>query len=212
MMQPAMGKFTLFSIILLLGFLAVATVPAKAQNRELELEKILNPMPDFDPFEKTDSAPRYFPDDIDKRARALLIDALTNNQQTLGEHVKSLQADDSRLEKQHGRISGLTEHAQDLLNNTIQDRERYLAAQKDALNNSSSPARKKYLEAIINRDDLNQSDQLMRQSTTNFWGGLANRVLSSVDLIGIASGNFIGAAAETTVIQLYALMDRDMPA
>jgi hypothetical protein len=212
MMQPAMGKLTLFTIILLLGFLAGATVPARAQNRELELEKILNPMPDFDPFERTDSAPRYFPDDIDKRARALMIDALTNNQQTLGDHVKSLQADDSRLEEQHGRISGLTEHAQDLLNNTIQDRERYLAAQKDALKNSSSPARKKYLEAIINRDDLNQSDQLMRQSTTNFWGGLANRVLSSVDLVGIASGNFIGAAAETTVSQLYALMDRDMPA
>jgi len=212
MMQPAIGKLTLFTVILLLGILAVATVPARAQNRELELEKILNPMPDFDPYDRTDSAPRYFPDDIDRRARALMIDALTNNQQTLGAHVKSLQADDSRLEKQHGGISGLTEHAQDLLNNTIQDRERYLAAQKDALKNSSSPARKKYLEAIINRDDLNQSDQLMRQSTTNFWGGLANRVLSSVDLIGIASGNFIGAAAETTVSQLYALMDRDMPA
>ncbi|HYA29355.1 MAG TPA: hypothetical protein VEI95_11105, partial [Acidobacteriota bacterium] len=34
----------------------------------------------------------------------------------------------------------------------------------------------------------------------------------SVDLVGVASGNFVGAAAETSVSQLYALMDRDMPA
>jgi hypothetical protein len=39
---------------------------------------------------------------------------------------------------------------------------------------------------------------------------LGNRLLSSVDLIGIASGNYVGAAAETAVSQLYALMDRDM--
>src|SRR5689334_23863072 len=51
----------------------------------------------------------------------------------------------------------------------------------------------------------------MRQSSTNFWGGLSNRLLSSVDLIGVASGNYIGAAAETTVNGLYALLDRDMP-
>ena len=208
MMQPAIGTFA----IVLLAFVAAAAAPARAQNRELELEKILNPMPDYDPFEKADSAPKYFPDDVDKRARALMIDALTDNREALVDHLKSLQADDRRLQSQQGTVSGLTEHAQDLLNNTIQDRERYLAAQKDALKNSASPARQKYLEAIINRDDLNQSDQLMRQSATNFWGGLANRVLSSVDLIGVASGNFVGAAAETTVSQLYALMDRDMPA
>ncbi len=212
MMQPAIGKFTRFTVILLLGFLAAATAPARAQNRELDLEKILNPMPDFDPFEKADSAPRYFPDDVDKRARELMIDALTNNHDALANHVKSLQADDSHLHKQQRTVTGLTEHAQDLLNNTIQDRERYLAAQQVALKNSPSPTRKKYLEAIINRDDLNQADQLMRQSTTNFWGGMANRLLSSVDLMAVASGNFIGAAAETTVSQLYALLERDMPA
>ncbi|HLN88425.1 MAG TPA: hypothetical protein VK200_18225, partial [Candidatus Limnocylindrales bacterium] len=195
--------------IFMLTCLAAAAFPAMAQNRELELEKILNPMPEYDPFDKADSAPRYFPDDVDRRARELMIDALTNNHEALGNHLKALQTDDGRLQKQQGTVTGLTEHAQDLLNNTIQDRERYLAAQKDALKNSRAPARKKYLEAIINRDDLNQSDQLMRQSTTNLWGGLANRVLSSVDLVGVASGNFIGAAAETTVSQLYALMDRD---
>ena len=192
--------------------LALLLTPASyASAQELGLEKILNPLPEFDPFEKADSAPQFFPDDTDKRARELLIDALTDNKDSLAQHLKALQAEDGKLQKQHGTVTGLTEHAEDLVNNTIADRERYLAAQKEALQNSTTPARKKYLAAIINRDDLNQSDQLMRQSTTNFFGGLANRLLSSVDLVGVASGNFIGAAAETAVSQLYALMDKDMP-
>ncbi len=201
---------TLIALSLCLALLAVTITQGAAQERQLELEKILNPMPDYDPFEKAGTTPQFFPDDTDKRARELLIDALTNRKESLAGHLQALQAEDDRLQKQHGTTTGLTEHAQDLVNNTIHDRERYLAAQKDALRNSSAPTRQKYLEAIINRDDLNQSEQLMRQSSTNFWGGLANRLLSSVDLVGVASGNFIGAAAETAVGQLYALMDRDM--
>jgi hypothetical protein len=197
--------------IFLLAFFALYVSASYSQTRELELEKILNPMPDYDPFEKPAATPQYFPDDVDKRARALIIDALTNRNEPLEDHLKSLQAEDGRLRKEHGTATGLTEHARDLVNNTIQDRERYLAAQKDALRNASTPERKKYLEAIINHDDLNQSEQLMRRSSTNFWGGMLNRLISSVDLVGVASGNYIGAAAETTISQIYALMDRDMP-
>lgn len=198
------------ALVLSLTFFTMIVTRVGAQERQLELEKILNPLPDYDPFEKSGTTPQFFPDDTDRRARELLIDASTNRKESLTGHLQSLQAEDNRLHKQHGAVTGLTDHAQDLLNNTIQDRERYLAAQKDALKNSSTPSRQKYLEAIINHDDLNQSEQLMRQSSTNFWGGLANRLISSVDLVGVASGNFIGAAAETTISQLYALMDRDM--
>jgi len=208
MKRNVIACFTLASLLLSLTF----HVPASySQSRELELDRILNPMPDYDPFEKSAATPQYFPDEVDKRARDLLIDALTNRKDALEEHLKYLQAEDGRMQKQHGTATGLADHAKDLLNSTIQDRERSLAAQKDALRNAATPERKKYLEAIINRDDLNQSEQLMRQSSTNFWGGLTNRLLSSVDLIGVASGNYIGAAAETTISQLYALMERDMP-
>jgi hypothetical protein len=197
--------------IFLLALFTLYVSPSYSQPRELELEKILNPMPDYDPFEKSATTPQYFPDDVDKRVRALLIDALTNRNELLEDHLKSLRTEDGRLRKEHGTATGLTEHARDLVNHTIQDRERYLAAQKDALRNASTPERKKYLEAIINHDDLNQSEQLMRRSSTNFWGGILNRLVSSVDLVGVASGNYIGAAAETTISQIYALMDRDMP-
>jgi hypothetical protein len=183
-----------------------------SQDQEQIFEKILNPVPAFDPFEKPTSgpAPQFFPDAVDKRARDLLIDALTNRTEALDDHLKFLKAEDDRLRKQHQTSTGLTEHAQDLLNNTIQDRHRYLAAQKEALKRASTPERKKYLESIINHDDLNQADQLMRQSSTNQWGGIFNRLLSSVDLIGVASGNYAGAAAETVISQIYALADGDM--
>lgn len=194
----------------LFAFTSVFTAAAHAD--ELALEKILNPVADYDPFEApAAAAPKYFPDEVDRRTRDLLIDTLTDHKEALAGHLQFFQKEDARLQKQNGSVTGLTERAQDLLNNTIKDRERYLAAQKEAIKNASTPERKKYLEAVVNNDDMNQSEQLMRQSSTNFWGGLANRMLSSVDLVGVASGNYIGAAAETTISQLYALLDRDMP-
>ncbi|HEY7558072.1 MAG TPA: hypothetical protein VIH18_24980 [Candidatus Binatia bacterium] len=189
----------------------VAGVPAAAQDIDRVLEKMLNPLPDFDPFEKPAETPLFFPDETDKRARELMIDALTNRREAVREHLRFFRDEDARRQKQHEPATGLTNHAQDLVNNTITDREGYLAAQRQALKNASSPERKKHLEAIINQDDLTQANQLTRQSTTHFWGGMMNRMLSSTDLVGVASGNYIGAAVETAISQLYALADRDMP-
>jgi hypothetical protein len=198
-------------LLALLGWSLNGVLPARAQERELALEKILNPLPEFDPFEKPSAAPLFFPDEVDKRAREALVDALTNRKDSLESHLRFFKDEDGRQQKQHGSATGLTSHIEDLVNNTIQDRERYLAAQKEALKNASSPERKKYLEAIINNDDLNRADQLMRQSSVNTWGGVLNRMLSSVDLVSVASGNYIGAAVETAITQLYALADPDMP-
>ena len=161
---------------------------------------MINPQP-----ERRSSFPTRY-----KRTRELLIDALTNQQESLKDHLQFLKEQDSQLQKEYNTSTGLTERALDLTNNTIQDRQRYLAAQEQALKNASTPERKKYLQSIINNDDLNQADDLMRQSSTNQWGGIVNRMLSSVDLAGVASGNYIGAAAETVISQLYALADRDM--
>ena len=185
--------------------------PCGAQEREQVLDKILNPMPDYDPFEKSTTAPpQFFPDAVDKRSRELLIDALTNQQESLKDHLQFFKDQDSELQKEYSTSTGLTERALDLVNNTIRDRQRYLAAQQEALKNASAPERKKYLQSIIDNDDLNQADDLMRQSSTNQWGGVLNRMLSSVDLAGVASGNYIGAAAETVISQVYALTDPDM--
>jgi hypothetical protein len=199
------------SVILLVFFLALIwSLPSYSQELGPALERILNPVPDYDPFERPVAPPQFFPDAVDKRARELLIDALTNQHESLADHLKFLKEEDSRLYKQRKTGTGLTEHAQDLVNNTIQDRERYLKAQKQALKSASSAERKKYLESIIQHDDLNQADQLLRQSSSNQWAGLFNRMLGSLDLVGVASGNYVGAAAETVVAQLYTLANRDM--
>jgi len=183
---------------------------AQAQNHQAMIERILNPLPEFDPFEKPPPPAQFFPDEVDKRVRELLIDSLTNRKAAIEEHVKFFKAEALRLQKQHGSSTGLAEHAQDLLNNTIGERERYLAAQRQALKNAASPERKKYLQSIIDEDDLTRADQLTRQSSVNEVGGVFNRLLSSVDLVGVASGNYIGAAAETAIGQAYSLLDNEM--
>ena len=200
-----------FAAAVIIAIMTGAPALGHGQTRGLDLEKILNPMPEYDPFETPAAAPQFFPDAVDKRARELLIDTLTNRDQALSDHLSFLKNEDARLQKEQRTTTGLTDRAQDLVNNTIQDREKNLAAYREALRNASSPERKKYLESVINRDDHFQSEQLMRQSSTNFWGGMVNRLLSSIDLVGVASGNYIGAAAETALSQLYALMDSDMP-
>lgn len=197
-------------LALVLATPSLMASPALSQERDV-FDKILNPLPDFDPFEKPAAPPQFFPDQTDKQIRDLLVDTLTRRHETLEDHLKFFKDQDSRLQKEHKTITGLSEHVLDLVNNKLTDRERYLTAQKDALKNAATPERKKYLEAIINHDDLNQADQLMRQSRLNSWGGALNRMLSSVDLVSVASGNYIGAAAETVISQLYALADKDMP-
>ena len=70
----------LFALIVALSALTLDLALLRAQERELELEKILNPMPDYDPFERSAAGPQFFPNEVDKHARELLIDALTNRQ------------------------------------------------------------------------------------------------------------------------------------
>ena len=207
-----MRKALLSALSLSLSLSAINGYPAPAQGQDHQaiIERILNPLPEFDPFEKSPAAPQFFPDEVDKRARELLIDSLTNRKAAIEEHVKFFQTEDRRLQKQHGSSTGLAEPAQDLLNNTINERERYLAAQRQALKNTSSPERKKYLQAIIDEDDLTRADQLTRQSSVNELGGVFNRLLSSVDLVGVASGNYVGAVAETAIGQAYSLLNTEM--
>ena len=198
------------SLSLALGAIDGYPDPVRGQDSQAMIERILNPLPEFDPFEKPPQAPKFFPDEVDKRARELLIDSLTNDKAAIAEHAEFFQTEDRRLQKQHGSSTGLSDHAQDLLNNTVDERQRYLAALRQALKNTSSPERKKYLQAIIDEDDLTRADQLTRQSSVNELGGVFNRLLSSVDLIGVASGNYIGAAAETAIGQAYSLLNTEM--
>ncbi|HWH78071.1 MAG TPA: hypothetical protein VNT76_11895, partial [Candidatus Binatus sp.] len=87
--------------LIALMLLAPLVLPKSSAAQQLELDRILNPMPEYDPFDKADGAPKFFPDEIDRRARELLIDALTNRPDALTNHLKSLQSEDDRRQKEH---------------------------------------------------------------------------------------------------------------
>jgi hypothetical protein len=183
-----------------------------AQERNFLLERILNPLPEYNPFDKPPPPPQFFPDDVDKRARQLLVDSLTNNGETLEGHLQFFKNKDVQLKKESGSVTGLSGHALDLFNNTLRDHSRYLEAQRKALGAASSLEEKQLIEWRLRGDDRTQADELLKKNAANRWGGALNRLLSSVDLVSVVSGSYIGAAVESTMAQLVAFSSAEMPA
>ena len=208
MKRTITAVLTVFS---LMGYSLLAPGKPFAQEKESILDKILNPLPEYNPFDKPPPPPQFFPDEVDKRVREALIDALTNREGTLESHSRFFMNKDAELKKERRTVTGLTEHVLDLFHNTIQDRDRYLAAQRKALASSTSPQQKQTIESRLRNDELTQADELIRKSITNRWGAMLNRLLSSVDLVSILSGSYIGAAAESAMSQLLTLASVEMP-
>jgi tetratricopeptide (TPR) repeat protein len=175
------------------------------------LDRVLDPLPDLDPFEKPSRSPEFFPDEADKRVRAALIDSLTGTDEALKSQVRFFHNKDAELTKERGTITGLTEHVLDLSHNAIRDRNRYLAAQREALEATSSSNQEQRIQSRLRNDDLTQADALLRKGSANRWGGRLNRLLSSVDLVSIVSGSYIGAAVDSAVSQLFGDGSTDMP-
>src|SRR5215470_1991261 len=102
--MKARNSFAVVSLLLCIAF----CVPYSAAQ-DLPLDKILNPLPDYNPFDQSAaSTPQFFPDEVDKQARDLLIDALINDQQALTRHLEFFKSQDARLQKEHGTSTGLT--------------------------------------------------------------------------------------------------------
>jgi len=205
------GKQKLPLLFLFLTACLGPAVGAGAEDAAEPLERILNPLPEYDPFDQPPPAPQFFPDDVDKRARAAMIDALTRKDEELAGHVRFFAERDAQLKKERGASTGLTGYVFDLQNNTIRDREAYLEGQRKALSFSLAPGHRQVVESRINNDELTRANDLLKTSATNRWGGVVNRVLSSVDLMSVLTGNYAGAAADTAVQQLMALGSSDMP-
>ncbi len=92
--------------VLIAVFLSTCTwfFGGASHAQQLQLEKILNPVPDYDPFEAPGTLPpKFFPDEVDRRARELLIDTLTNRKDALAEHVNFLKSEDARLQNSAGQ-------------------------------------------------------------------------------------------------------------
>ncbi len=205
----------LLAILLLavpLGGLLLGVKTSWSQQRNLLLDGILNPLPDYNPFDKPPAPPQFFPDEVDKRSRQLLVDSLIHIDDAIEGHLLFFKNKDAELKQERGSETGLSGEALDIFNNTLQDRKRYLEAQKKALGSATSPQEKQLIEWRLRSDDLTQGDELLRKSAANRWGGILNRMLSSVDLVSIISGSYIGAAVESTMSQLVAFGSTEMPA
>jgi hypothetical protein len=199
-----------FLVLWLVACLLPGAFQIGAQEKALELDKILRPLPEFDPFDKPPAAPEFFPDEIDKRARDILVDSLTNNHEALKRHLEFFKSKDADLKRERRTVTGLTDGAQDLVNSTIQDRERYLEEQRKLLSSTSSPQHKKLVESTLNNDELTKADDLARKSAINRWAGVLNTLLSSVDLLGVVSGSYVGAAVDSVLNQLLLTGHRSM--
>jgi hypothetical protein len=199
------------SVLCILGWLSFGGGQLQAQENPDLTERILNPLPEFDPFDKPPSAPQFFPDDVDKRARGAMIGALTGKSENLAGDLRFFTERDAQLKKERGTATGLTDQVRDLYNNTIQDRERYLEAQRQALTFVSSPQHKQLIESRIKNDDLNQANEQLKKATQNKWGGILNRMLTSVDLANVATGNYIGAGVDSAMQQIVFLGSSEMP-
>lgn len=161
----------------------VAFVPtAGAQERDGALDKILNPMPAFDPFDKPPPPPQFFPDAVDKQTRATLIDSLTSKGHALEDRLRFFQQKDRDLSSERGTVTGLTDKIRDL--HRAQSGERY--------------------------DELTQAEGLLRKSSANRLGAMLNRLLSSVDLVSIVSGSYVGAAVDSAMSQLFTVGQPEM--
>ena len=201
----------LFLWACLLGSSFLGDETGWSQERDFLLDRILNPLPDYNPFDKPPPPPQFFPDEVDKRVRQLLVDSLTNKEETVEGHVTFFKNKDAELKKARGSATGLSENALDLLNNTLRDRGRYLEAQRKALGSASSPEEKQLIEWRLRSDDLTRGDELLRKNSANQWGGMLNRILGSVDLVSIAAGSYIGAAVDSTVTQIAWWVSAEMP-
>ena len=109
----------------LIAALSATGTPAMglAQTRELALERIFNPMPDFDPFETAGQRTAVLPR-CGRQTRPRTADRYVDQSRpSLGRSSNVFQKEDARLQREQRTSTGLTERAQDLVNNTIQDRE-----------------------------------------------------------------------------------------
>jgi hypothetical protein len=80
-------------LAVLAGFVA-ADVGDTRRVAKTTMEKVLDPLPIYDPFDYTVPAPKYFPDEVDKRAHQALIDTLIDRPEKLQAHIAYFKAKD----------------------------------------------------------------------------------------------------------------------
>ena len=196
---------------LLLCLLLVLPVSAVAQSAGVASQRILDPLHDFDPFKAPVTPERYFPDELEQRARVAIVDALTHRAGRLRGHVRYFEDNDKERLAGGGNVSGLTHHVRELHHGNLSDRETYRDAQQEALAAAPPGAPQRLIRARLGRDELEQAESLVAEHRIGRWNALLNRLLASVDLITLVSGSYVTAAVETAFVEMQRTRAPRMP-
>ena len=176
------GAWTL-CMLLALPFSAAAGV---------SIERILDPLRDFEPFGEAVTAERYFPDEVERRVRRAVIDALTRRPERLPGHVSYLEEADEKRVAEGGRPSGLAPLVRELHRGHGQ-------GEAGAGSGAGAP------------DDLERAETLLTEGEVGRWSGFLNRLLGAMDLFSLASGSYVAAAFETAFIEVRRTRAPRMP-
>lgn len=197
--------------MLLLGLLLVLPVSATAQSAGVPLGRMMDPLPDFDPFAPPVTAERYFPDELERRVRVAIVDALTRRTERLQGHVRYFEGKDKDRLAGGGHVSGLTHRVRELHHGNLSGRETYRDAQREALAEAPAGAPQRLIRARLRRDELEQAESLVAENRIGRWNSLLNRLLASVDLIRLASGSYVTAAVDTAFVEMQRARAPHMP-
>lgn len=204
-----------------IGFVLIFTPTPQGEGAALETwngcpecltDRLLEPLAEGTPFEGKAPLPHFFPDEISQRVKEAIIDAYLGDVRALRDHYRFFQAKDQELRKAKRPVTGLADDLFDLLANTIEDRDRYLKAQRKALALAEDPHQERLIRWRIQEDELNRADSLTKDTTINKAGRLLNHLLRALDLTGLLLGSLYGSALYGPAIDsaLYTALNLDV--
>ncbi len=181
----------------LLCIVLVLPVSVQARSSGVSMERVLDPLREFDPFDEAVAAERYFPDEIERRVRRAITDALLQRPDRLREHLSRVEAEDEKRTAQGDEPSGLTPLVRELHRAQAS---RTGQGEESAGNRPGAD------------DDLERAEALLADNNVVRWSGFLNRLLGAMDLVQLASGSYLTAAFETAFVEVQRTRAPHMPA
>ncbi|MFQ5532555.1 MAG: hypothetical protein ACE5EP_01755 [Candidatus Methylomirabilales bacterium] len=159
---------------------------------------LANPLP-LSPFEVGKTPARYYPNEIDDAVRRAIIAAYLGNEEALQAHLDALRREDEARRQEDRPVTGLNAGLRDLQHSTMTDRQKFLEAQEEALDEATEPEDEALISWRLRGDELTQADQLYHQSVVTRVGKVLNRLLRSINLTSFVLDPLMAPAIDSAV-------------
>lgn len=194
-------------LILILILICSHTSISLAQEfKEIDLNTIHK---DYNPIKIKKSSQKYYPDEVEKKVNDLLIDGYLFDINRIENHYRFFEKKDAELKKRDKPVTGLKENVLDFINNCIDDRDRYVEAQKNALRGLDDKDLKTLIKIRLRNERLNKAESLLKKEKKDKVGRVFNSLLKSVDIISLSLGSIIGSTIDTAVNTILNIKDLD---